>query len=77
MDKNTIKKRLKQESQVAYVTKINHDGEEYIKAIKNEKDEIYFVYFKINGDDIKSVTDIELIDYFNKTFGGEAKSILY
>lgn len=76
MEKKEIKKKL-EEYKAAYVAKFVHNEKEYIKAIREFKDGIKYVYYEMENNDLKEIKDIDLIKYFDKLYGIKASNIIY
>lgn len=63
MDENYIKEKLEREKKVIFINLIEYKGKKYIKALKNEKDGISYIYYEIENNQIEEVQDENTISY--------------
>jgi hypothetical protein len=72
-----LEEKLKLEYSAKLVNEIKYNNEEYIRAVKFVETRINYIYFKIDNNDLKEVTDIEILEYFNNLYKSENKDIIY
>lgn len=77
MISNEIKRVIKEEKNVIVVSEINYNNKEYVKTIKMLEKEIEYIYYEIQGKEIKKVESQETIEYFRKKYEINEGGIIY
>ncbi|MCI8392477.1 MAG: hypothetical protein HFJ24_02525 [Clostridia bacterium] len=74
---NLTKEKLEKTKKVIYVTEIMYLGKSYAQTMKIKKDGIEYVYYDIDGEDIKEIQDEAIIEHFKEKFEGHNTDIIY
>jgi len=62
MNKEEIKQKLKKEKDLRLIAEISYCGKKYIKALKDEKNGISYIYYEIDENEIKDIKDKQVTD---------------
>lgn len=74
---NELKEKIEKENKVTFVSEIDYDDKKYIKTIKQVKNGIEYIYYELQADKIKEVSNEELIKYFKCNYETRNTSIIY
>ncbi len=74
---NELKEKIEKENKVTFVSEIDYDDKKYIKTIKQVKNGIEYIYYELQADKIKEVSNEELIKYFKYNYETRNTSIIY
>lgn len=67
MDISIAKEKLKKEYNCQLISIINYANIDFIKALDDENEEIYYRYFKVGKEDeLEEILDDLLLAYFRK-----------
>jgi hypothetical protein len=77
MDKDYIKELLEKQYKVTFISNINYNNKNYIKALKNSKNKIEYLYYEIDNDIIKEIKDEKLLKYFKTIYENPSGAIVY
>jgi hypothetical protein len=77
MDNKHTKELLQKQYNATFVSNINYNNKNYIKALKNSKNSIEYLYYEIDEDTIKEVTNKNLNEYFKKIYESPFGNIIY
>lgn len=73
-----IKKQLKYQKKVDFLSEIEFDNKRFAKAYKMNKNGIEYYYFLIENDNtFKEVTDSNLLEYFREIYEVKSSNIIY
>ncbi len=74
---NLTKEKLEKTKKVIYVTEIMYLGKSYAQTMKIKKDGIEYVYYEIDGENIKDIQDEGIIKHFKEKFETTNNNIIY
>ena len=62
---------------VEFINEIEYNNKQYIKTMKMQKNKMKYIYYEINGNEIKEVEDIKILDYFKNVYEIHSSDIIY
>lgn len=77
MISDEIKQKLKQEKNVEFVCDIIYNKKKYIKTIKILKSGIEYIYYEIDNNQIKEISNEDVFQYLRKHYEIKEGSICY
>lgn len=77
MTNDELKKRLLQEKKAEFIMEIEYNEKKYIKAVKISKKEISNIYYEIENNQIKEITDEKILTYLKKNYELKPNNIIY
>ena len=77
MTNDELKKRLLQEKKAEFVMEIEYNEKKYVKAVKISKKEISNIYYEIENNQIKEITDEKILAYLKKNYELKPNNIIY
>lgn len=77
MTNDELKKRLLQEKKAEFIMEIEYNEKKYVKAVKISKKEISNIYYEIENNQIKEITDEKILTYFKKNYELKPNNIIY
>ena len=77
MTNDELKKRLLQEKKAEFVMEIEYNEKKYVKAVKISKKEISNIYYEIENNQIKEITDEKILTYLKKNYELKPNNIIY
>lgn len=77
MTNDELKKRLLQEKKAEFIMEIEYNEKKYVKAVKISKKEISNIYYEIENNQIKEITDDKILNYLKKHYELKPNNIIY
>jgi len=77
MNKEEIKQKLKKEKDLRLIAEISYCGKKYIKALKDEKNGISYIYYEIDENEIKDIKDKQVTDELKKLYNIKSDGKIY
>lgn len=74
---NLTKEKLEKTKKVIYVSEMTYLGKNYAQAMKLKKDGVEYLYYEIDGENIKDIQDEAIIKYFKERFETKNNNIVY
>lgn len=77
MNRKEIKQKLKKEKDLRLIAEISYCGKKYIKALKDEKNGISYIYYEIDENEIKDIKDKQVTDELKKLYNIKSDGKIY
>ncbi|MDE5831194.1 MAG: hypothetical protein K2H53_06305 [Clostridia bacterium] len=77
MNRKEIEEKLRKERNLSFVGEINYCGKKYIKALKDEKNGISYMYYEIDENEIKDIRDHEVESELKKLYSIKLDDKIY
>ncbi len=77
MSREEIKQKLKKEKDLRLIAEISYCGKKYIKALKDEKNGISYIYYEINENEIKDIRDKQVTDELKELYNIKSDGKIY
>ena len=77
MTKEELKKVLAKEKNAEFIMNIEYNEKQYVKAVKISKKEISNIYYEIENNQIKEITDEKTLTYLKKNYELKPNNIIY
>ena len=77
MTKEELKIKLAQEKKAEFITEIDYNGKKYVKAVKVTSRDILNIYYEIENNKIKEITDERILTYLKKNYELKPNNIIY
>lgn len=77
MNQKELQEKLSREKNAEYISEFNYQGRVYVKALKESKKVIEYVYYKIEKNEIKEIEDNQLLSYFKEQYELKPSKIIY
>lgn len=77
MTRDEIIQKLKKDENAEYTLKFEYKNKKYVRAVKNDKNQLKDVYYEIKESELEEVKNQNLLDAFNAKYKHEANPILY
>ena len=77
MTKDEIIQKLKRDENAEYTLRFEYKNKKYVRAVKNDKNQLKDVYYEIKESELEEVKNQNLLDAFNAKYKHDANPILY
>jgi hypothetical protein len=77
MTRDEIIQKLKRDENAEYTLKFEYKNKKYVRAVKNDKNQLKDVYYEIKESELEEVKNQNLLDAFNAKYKHDANPILY
>ncbi len=77
MTRDEIIQKLKRDENAEYTLRFEYKNKKYVRAVKNDKNQLKDVYYEIKESELEEVKNQNLLDAFNAKYKHEANPILY
>ena len=77
MTRDEIIQKLKRDENVEYTLRFEYKNKKYVRAVKNDKNQLKDVYYEIKESELEEVKNQNLLDAFNAKYKHDANPILY
>ena len=77
MTRDEIIQRLKKDENAEYVLRFEYENKKYVRAVKNNKRQLIYIYYEIKESKLEEVKNKDLLDVFNSKYKHDANTILY
>ena len=77
MTRDEIIQKLKRDENAEYTLKFEYRNKKYVRAVKNDKNQLKDVYYEIKESELEEVKNQNLLDAFNAKYKHDANPILY
>ena len=77
MTRDEIIQKLKRDENAEYTLKFKYKNKKYVRAVKNDKNQLKDVYYEIKESELEEVKNQNLLDAFNAKYKHDANPILY
>ena len=77
MTRDEINKKLKRDENAEYTLRFEYKNKKYVRAVKNDKNQLKDVYYEIKESELEEVKNQNLLDAFNAKYKHDANPILY
>ena len=77
MTRDEIIQKLKRDENAEYTLRFEYKNKKYVRAVKNDKNQLKDVYYEIKESELEEVKNQNLLDAFNAKYKHDAKPILY
>lgn len=74
MNRDELKNKLQNENNVALIKEFIYNNKNYVIALDEKNN---YIYFEIENENIKKVTDNAIISYFKEKYETENSTIIY
>lgn len=72
-----IIQKLKRDENAEYTLRFEYENKKYVRAVKNDKNQLKDVYYEIKESKLEEVKNQNLLDAFNAKYKHDANPILY
>ena len=76
-DEIEIIQKLKRDENAEYTLRFEYKNKKYVRAVKNDKNQLKDVYYEIKESELEEVKNQNLLDAFNAKYKHDANPILY
>ena len=77
MTRDEIIQKLKRDENADYTLRFENKNKKYVRAVKNDKNQLKDVYYEIKESELEEVKNQNLLDAFNAKYKHDANPILY
>lgn len=77
MTRDEIIQKLKKDENAEYTLRFEYKNKKYVRAVKNDKNQLKDVYYEIKESELEEVKNQNLLDAFNAKYKHDANPILY
>ena len=77
MTRDEIIQKSKRDENAEYTLKFEYKNKKYVRAVKNDKNQLKDVYYEIKESELEEVKNQNLLDAFNAKYKHDANPILY
>ena len=77
MSRDEIIQKLKRDENAEYTLRFEYKNKKYVRAVKNDKNQLKDVYYEIKESELEEVKNQNLLDAFNAKYKHDANPILY
>lgn len=77
MNRKEMEEKLKKEKNLSLIGEINYSGKRYIKALKNEKNGISYMYYQIDENEIKDIKDEKIANELKELYSIKQDGKIY
>ena len=77
MTRDEIIQKLKRDENAEYTLRFEYKNKKYVRAEKNDKNQLKDVYYEIKESELEEVKNQNLLDAFNAKYKHDANPILY
>ena len=77
MTRDEIIQKLKRDENAEYTLRFEYKNKKYVRAVKNDKNQLKDVYYEIKESELEEVKNQNLLDSFNAKYKHDANPILY
>ena len=77
MTRDEIIQKLKRDENAEYTLRFEYKNKKYVRAVKNDKNQLKDVYYEIKESELEEVRNQNLLDAFNAKYKHDANPILY
>ena len=77
MTRDEIIQNLKRDENAEYTLRFEYKNKKYVRAVKNDKNQLKDVYYEIKESELEEVKNQNLLDAFNAKYKHDANPILY
>ena len=77
MTRDKIIQKLKRDENAEYTLRFEYKNKKYVRAVKNDKNQLKDVYYEIKESELEEVKNQNLLDAFNAKYKHDANPILY
>ncbi len=77
MTRDEIIQKLKRDENAEYTLRFEYKNKKYVRAVKNDKNQLKDVYYEIKESELEKVKNQNLLDAFNAKYKHDANPILY
>ena len=77
MTRDEIIQKLKKDENAEYTLRFEYENKKYVRAVKNDKNQLKDVYYEIKESELEEVKNQNLLDAFNAKYKHDANPILY
>lgn len=77
MTRDEIIQKLKRDENAEYTLRFEYKNKKYVRAVKNDKNQLKDVYYEIKESELEEVKNQNLLDAFNAKYKHYANPILY
>ncbi len=77
MTRDEIIQKLKRDENAEYTLRFEYENKKYVRAVKNDKNQLKDVYYEIKESELEEVKNQNLLDAFNAKYKHDANPILY
>ncbi len=77
MTRDEIIQKLKRDENAEYTLRFEYKNKKYVRAVKNDKNQLKDVYYEIKESELEEVKNQNLLDAFNAKYKHDANPILY
>ena len=77
MTKEKLKTKLLREKKAELVTEIDYNGKKYVKTLKIKSKKILNIYYEIENNQMKEITDEKILAYLKKNYELKPNNIIY
>lgn len=77
MTRDEIIQKLKRDENAEYTLRFEYKNKKYVRAVKNDKNQLKDVYYEIKESELEEVKNQNLLDAFNAKYKHDANTILY
>lgn len=77
MTRDEIIQKLKIDENAEYTLRFEYKNKKYVRAVKNDKNQLKDVYYEIKESELEEVKNQNLLDAFNAKYKHDANPILY
>ena len=77
MTRDEIIQKLKRDENAEYTLRFEYKNKKYVRAVKNDKNQLKDVYYEIKESELEKVKNQNLLVAFNAKYKHDANPILY
>lgn len=77
MTRDEIIQKLKRDENAEYTLRFEYKNKKYVRAVKNDKNQLKDVYYEIKESELEEVKNQNLLDAFHAKYKHDANPILY
>ena len=77
MTKLELKRKLLKEKKAEFIAEIEYDNKIYVKAVRVIKNDVINVYYEIKNEQIKEITDEEVLKCLKDQYELKPNNIMY
>lgn len=77
MTRDEIIQKLKRDENAEYTLRFEYKNKKYVRAVKNDKNQLKDVYYEIKESELEEVKNQNLLNAFNAKYKHDANPILY